>query len=80
VYVCAASPMAGREPEVMLVSARVPEEAGEDISLIAGPTGAYEGGVVAQSGGFELVACGEFIALDTSLPKGCRLIGSFALV
>jgi chorismate mutase len=79
-YVCAASPNCGAPPEVMMIAARPPEPAGDDISLVAGPIGAMEGGVLAKSGGFELVACGEFIAADTALPDGCRLIGCFAVV
>lgn len=79
IYVCAASPIAGGEPEVLLISARPPEAVGDDISLVAGPIGLFEGGVLAQLNGLELVACGEFIAPDTALPSGCRLIGSFAL-
>jgi chorismate mutase len=79
-FVCAASPMVGGEPEVMLIAARAPEAAGDDISLVAGPIGAFDGGVMAQSGGLELVAYGAFIAPDAPLPTGCRLIGSFALV
>ena len=78
-YVCAASPIAGGEPEIMLIAARAPEAAGDDISLIAGPIGAFEGGVMAQMDGVELVACGEFIDPNMPLPAGCRLIGSFAL-
>jgi chorismate mutase len=78
-YVCAASPLYGSDVEVLLVSARMPEAAGDDICLIAGPVGAVEGGVLAQANGFELVACGEFMTPDTPLPTGCRLIGSFAL-
>jgi chorismate mutase len=78
-YVCAASPLCGSEVDVLLVAARMPEAAGDDISLIAGPIGAVEGGVLAQANGFELVACGEFMTPDTPLPSGCRLIGSFAL-
>jgi chorismate mutase len=77
--VCAASPIAGGGPEVMLVAARAPEPAGDDISLIAGPKGAIEGGVIAQSGAFELVSVGEFVGADAPLPDGCRLIGGFAL-
>jgi chorismate mutase len=79
IYVCAASPLCGSDVEVLLVAARVPEAAGDDISLIAGPVGVVEGGVLAQANGFELVACGEFMTPDTPLPTRCRLIGSFAL-
>ena len=78
-YVCAASPIAGDDPNVMLIAARSPEAAGDDISLIAGPIGAVEGGIIAQSDGLALIACGEFIEPDTALPAGCRLIGCFAL-
>jgi chorismate mutase len=78
-HVCAASPMAGGAPEVMLIAARAPEAAGEDISIILGPIGAFDGGVMARSGKFELVAYGEFIGTGTPLPESCRLIGSFAL-
>lgn len=78
-YVCAASPMAGGDPDVMLIAAHGLQAAGEDITLIAGPIGAVEGGSIAQFGDLELVACGEFISPDTLLPRGCRLIGSFAL-
>ncbi len=78
-YVCAASPIAGGAPDVMLVAKRPPEAAGEDIALIAGPIGAVDGGVLANVGGLELVACGEFIDVNAPLPKGCRLIGCFAL-
>jgi chorismate mutase / prephenate dehydratase len=79
-HVCAASPICGRDPEVLLVAARPPEPAGDDISLVAGPIGAMEGGVLATQYDLELVACGEFIALGATLPAGCRLIGSFAVV
>ncbi len=79
-YVCAASPMAGDQAEVLLIAKRPPEPAGDDISLVAGPIGAMAGGVLAQSGEFELVAWGEFINIDEILPTGCRLIGSFAVV
>jgi chorismate mutase / prephenate dehydratase len=79
-HVCAASPICGGEPDALLIAARQPEAAGDDISLIAGPIGAIEGGVLAQSGHLELVACGEFVPAGTPLPAGCRLIGSFALV
>jgi chorismate mutase / prephenate dehydratase len=78
-YVCAASPLVGDSPDVMLVCARSPDEAGEDIALVAGPIGAIEGGSIAQFGELELVACGEFILPETPLPAGCRLIGNFAL-
>lgn len=78
-HVCAASPFAGEAPQVLLVAARVPEEAGDDISLVAGPAGAIEGGIIAQSEGLVLVACGEFISPDAPLPAGCRLIGTFAV-
>lgn len=78
-HVCAASPMMGSQPEVMFVAARSPEAAGEDISLIAGPLGAFEGGVMAECDGMALVAVGEFIAKGAILPADCRLIGSFAL-
>ena len=76
--VCAASPIAGDDPQILLIAARAPEAAGDDISLIAGPIGALEGGVIAQTDGLALVACGEFIEPDTPLPAGCRLIGCFA--
>ena len=79
-HVCAASPLAGAEAEVLLIAKRSPEPAGDDISLIAGLIGSIEGGVLARSGDLELVACGEYIAVDTPLPAGCRLIGSFAVV
>ena len=78
-HVCAASPLAGGQPEVLLIAKRAPEAAGEDISLIAGPIGVIDGGVLASIGDFELVACGEFIGAEADLPRGCRLIGSFAL-
>jgi chorismate mutase len=78
-HVCSASPICGSGPEVMLVAARHPEKCGEDISLVAGPVGAIEGGVIAQVGDLALVACGDYISADTPLPKGCRLIGTFAL-
>jgi chorismate mutase len=78
-HVCAVSPVAGGEPEVMLVSVRLPDEAGEDISLIAGPVGSVEGGVMAQSGDLALMAVGDFMEADEALPEGCRLIGCFAL-
>jgi chorismate mutase len=79
-HVCAVSPVAGSEPEVMLVSARLPDMAGEDISLVAGPAGRVEGGVIAQSGDMALTAVGDFVGPTDILPAGCRLIGSFALV
>jgi chorismate mutase / prephenate dehydratase len=79
-HVCAASPILGQSPQVLLVSARRPEPASEDIALIAGPVGASDGGVLARSNGLELVAQGAFVASDASLPNGCRLIGTFALV
>jgi chorismate mutase / prephenate dehydratase len=79
-YVCAASPICGGAPEVMLIAAKSPEPAGDDISLVAGPIGAKEGGVLARSGDLELVACGEFIDAETTLPEGCRLIGCFGVV
>lgn len=78
-HVCAASPIAGAGPQVMLAAARAPEAAGDDISLIAGPKGAVEGGVIAQMGNLTLTSVGEFVALGTPLPPGCRLIGCFAL-
>jgi chorismate mutase len=78
-HVCAASPLVGEGPQVLLIAARPPEEAGEDISLIAGPIGAMEGGIIAQSQGLALVACGEFISPNAALPAGCRLIGTFAV-
>jgi chorismate mutase len=78
-HVCAASPLTGGNPDVMLIAARKPEAAGEDIALIAGPIGAVEGGAIAQYEGLELVACGEFVSPEMPLPHGCRLIGSFAL-
>jgi chorismate mutase / prephenate dehydratase len=79
-HVCAASPICGRDPEVLMVAARPSEPAGDDISLVAGPIGAMEGGVLTTRGDLELVACGEFIAFGEALPVGCRLIGSFAVV
>lgn len=79
-HVCAVSPVAGAPPDVMLVSARLPDEAGDDICLIAGPIGAIEGGIMAQSGKTVLVAVGDFVEAEETLPDGCRLIGSFALV
>jgi chorismate mutase len=79
-YVCAASPVSGRDPDCLLLAARSPEAAGGDISLVAGPIGAFEGGVMAQEGGLELVAYGDFITPNTPLPSGCRLLGAFALV
>jgi chorismate mutase len=78
-YVCAASPLAGKSPQALLIAARAPEAAGEDIALIGGPCGAIDGGIIAQVNGLALVACGEFISPDTPLPQGCRLIGNFAL-
>jgi chorismate mutase / prephenate dehydratase len=78
-YVCAVSPLVDDSPDVMLVCARNPEEAGEDIALVAGPIGAIEGGSISRFGVLELVACGEFISHETLLPAGCRLIGNFAL-
>ena len=79
-HVCATSPLSGRDPEILLVSGRTPEPAGDDISLIAGPIGSVEGGVLAQVGELELVACGEFMRAGSDMPHGCRLIGSFAVV
>jgi chorismate mutase len=78
-FVCAATPLCGGDAEALLITTQSPEEAGDDISLIAGPIGATQGGLLAQSGDLELVAIGEFMAQGTPLPDGCRLIGSFAL-
>ncbi len=78
-HVCAASPIAGIGPQVMLVAQRIPEPAGDDISLVAGPIGLFEGGEMDRSGSLALVSVGEFFVPETVLPAGCRLIGSFAL-
>jgi chorismate mutase / prephenate dehydratase len=78
-HVCAASPIAGDGPDVLLIAPRLPEPAGDDIALIGGPIGAVEGGIIAQSGTLALVSVGDFIPASTPLPPGCRLIGSFAL-
>jgi chorismate mutase len=78
-FVCAASPLCGGDAEALLIATQPVTQAGDDISLIAGPIGAIEGGVLAQSGDLELVAIGEFMAPGTPLPDGCRLIGGFAL-
>jgi chorismate mutase len=78
-HVCAVSPNQGNRAEVMLVARRLPEAAGDDISLVAGPIGSIEGGIIAQCDGLELVAIGEYLDDSLTLPDGCRLIGSFAL-
>jgi hypothetical protein len=77
-HVCAATPLVGESPEAFLVAARAPEPAGDDISLVVGPAGAMDGGVIASHDGLSLVAVGEFIGVGDALPKDCRLIGSFA--
>lgn len=83
-HVCAASPpVGGGHPlEGFVVARRLPEAAGGDISLLAGPAQAlsrFGGACIDRSTGLELHAVEGFI--DPAEPPGpsLRLIGSYAL-
>lgn len=83
-HVCAASPTVdtGASVEAWCIAAMVPEEAGGDISLLAGPPAAMAGlggRVLEASGGLELRAVNGFFGDGRPLPPAVRLVGAYAL-
>lgn len=83
-HICAASPTVdtGSPVEAWCIAAMAPEQAGGDISLIAGPPQAMVslgGTVLEASGGLELRAVDGFFGDGRALPPAVRLVGAYAL-
>jgi chorismate mutase len=83
-HVCAASPTVdtGQPIEAWCIAAMPPEQAGGDVSLMAGPPQVlsdFGGRVLEASGGLELRAVDGFYGDGRELPSTVRLVGAYAL-